>query len=55
MVLVRATAALKAAKDAPVGTDLPVSTWTAVMHSHGELRTHLEKALANQVALVTPE
>ncbi len=51
-VLLRATAALRAAKDAPTGTHLSVSTWAEVMRSHNEMRYHLERLLESQEAPV---
>ena len=47
-VLVRAAAALKAAKTAPTGTHLSVSIWHAVMISANELQFHLDILLKNQ-------
>ena len=47
-VLVRAAAALKAAKHAPTGTHLSVPVWHAVMLSCNEMHAHLELVLKDQ-------
>lgn len=47
-VLLRAAAALKAAKDLPVQTTMPISTWTDVMRAYCELHGHLDLLLAGQ-------
>lgn len=47
-VLVRAAAALKAAKEAPSGQSLSVPVWHAVMVSCNEMQGHLELVLKDQ-------
>jgi hypothetical protein len=52
-VLIRAAAALKLAKDAPICGGLTAKTWEEVLHSHSELNYHLERLLANQAVAIT--
>jgi hypothetical protein len=43
--LVKATAALKLAKDTPVNVGLCISVWTAVMTAHRELQHCVDKMI----------
>lgn len=54
-VLVRAAAALKAAKDMPVGTSMPHATWVTVMRSSNELQILLDTLLKDQAIPVAME
>ena len=47
-VIVRAAAALKAAKHSPVGLPLATTAWAEVNRSYSELDHHLEKLFAGQ-------
>jgi hypothetical protein len=54
-VLLRATTALKIAKECPVTAPLTGDNWISVSRAYSELNSHMEMVLRNQTVELTTE